>query len=413
MNNYLVILKYLLKAEHFNKYQGFINKIHIKENYPDIYKLYLALYSFPEGRGDLSIYDLSLQFYSLYPNAKKEVYDVLLREASEANAADETISGVLSLSKQREQATVLARNALEFAEGKKDLEQVTKSFQDLSSESITEPLEASTSDDFVTDDLHIINSNDNLVPGLLWPLQSLNEVLGPLRKGDFGFLFARPETGKTTFLVHVVTHMAQQTDRPILWFNNEEKGTKVMKRCYQALFGITLTKLLSNITHYVDEYKKKLDGRILIKDEARVTKLLVETACKKYNPSLIIFDQIDKVAGFEGERYDLQMKSLYQWARELAKTYAPVIGVCQAGGTAENKKFLQMTDVDSSHTAKQGEADWMLGIGKIDKSGLEEVRYLAVPKNKLDGDPQHTKEERRHDKWEVRIIPEHGQYADY
>ena len=72
-----------------------------------------------------------------------------------------------------------------------------------------------------------------------------------------------------------------------------------------------------------------------------------------------------------------------------------------------------MTDVDSSHTAKQGEADWMLGIGKVDKDGLEEVRYFSVCKNKLDGDPSITIEERRHGKWEAIIRPEIGQYQDY
>lgn len=411
MNNYLVILNYLLNAKNYKQYNSYINKVHIKENYPDIYKLFVTLDSFPEPRIDLTIYDLSLKFYSLYPNAKKDIYDVLLSQASTAIASDSTLSGVLNLSKQREQATSLARSAIEFAEGKKEFEDVKRIFDSINPSQSA--LEASTSDLFITDDLQSIHTNDNLVPGLLWPLQSLNEVLGPLRKGDFGFLFARPETGKTTFLVHTVTCMAQQTDRPILWFNNEEKGTKVMKRCYQALFGVTLTKLLSNIPYYQTEYNKKLKGKILIHDEARITKKLVDDICKTHNPSLIIFDQIDKIVGFDGERYDLQMKSLYQWARELAKTYAPVIGVCQAGGTGEGKKFLQMTDVDSSHTAKQGEADWMLGIGKVDKSGLEEVRYLAVPKNKLDVDPIHTKEERRHDKWEVRIIPEYGQYADY
>jgi hypothetical protein len=54
-----------------------------------------------------------------------------------------------------------------------------------------------------------------------------------------------------------------------------------------------------------------------------------------------------------------------------------------------------------------------LGIGKVDKEGLEEVRYLHVSKNKLDGDPSMTKEDRRHDKWEVLIQPELGRYADF
>ena len=55
-------------------------------------------------------------------------------------------------------------------------------------------------------------------PGLRWRLGSLNRMLGSLRKGDFGFIFARPETGKTTFLASEVTNFATQLEQPILWF---------------------------------------------------------------------------------------------------------------------------------------------------------------------------------------------------
>jgi transketolase len=36
---------------------------------------------------------------------------------------------------------------------------------------------------------------------------------------------------------------------------------------------------------------------------------------------------------------------IYIWARELAKEFAPVIGVCQAGASGENKMWLDMNDV--------------------------------------------------------------------
>ncbi|MEX5624037.1 hypothetical protein ABFV62_28325, partial [Pseudomonas syringae] len=45
--------------------------------------------------------------------------------------------------------------------------------------------------------------------GLSFRLSALRKMLGPLRKGNFGFIFARPETGKTTFLASEITHMAE------------------------------------------------------------------------------------------------------------------------------------------------------------------------------------------------------------
>ena len=66
----------------------------------------------------------------------------------------------------------------------------------------------------------------------------------------------------------------------------------------------------------------------------------IESILKNLIHALIIFDQIDKSTGFKADRYDLQLKKLYQWAREIAKTYAPVIAVSQAGGTAEGKAMV-------------------------------------------------------------------------
>jgi replicative DNA helicase len=86
-------------------------------------------------------------------------------------------------------------------------------------------------------------------------LNWLNKSLGSLRKGDFGFIFARPETGKTTFLASEMTHMVTQTEGDILWFNNEEQGKKVAFRCYQALFGVDSETLFgSNVDSYKEEY---------------------------------------------------------------------------------------------------------------------------------------------------------------
>ena len=125
----------------------------------------------------------------------------------------------------------------------------------------------------------------------------------------------------------------------------------------------------------------------------------------------MIFDQLDKVVGFDGERHDLILKQKYQWARELAKKYGVAIGVCQAGGSAENKRYLDMNDVDSSTTAKQGEADWIIGIGKINDPGFEAVRYLSVCKNKLPHS-EGMEPSMRHAKTEVFINEDIARYED-
>lgn len=267
---------------------------------------------------------------------------------------------------------------------------------------------------FISDDLEELVNSSIHKPGLRWRLKTLNQMLGSLRLGDFGFLFARPETGKTTILASEVTFMAEQLgdgDGPIIWFNNEEQGNKVKLRCYQASLGLTLPQLLSDLKGHKAEYIHKTRGKILLYDSGSITKRVVEQICEQYSPSLVIFDQIDKIQGFEADREDLHLGKIYTWARELAKKYAPVIGICQADGTGEGVKWLNMGHVANAKTAKQAEADWIVGIGKVNDPGYENVRYLHASKNKLMGDDDSVPD-LRHGKKEVLINASIARYED-
>ena len=159
------------------------------------------------------------------------------------------------------------------------------------------------------------------------------------------------------------------------------------------------------------QYNELTGNRIHILDfEDSSSKVRIEAVLKQYNPALIIFDQIDKIRGFKGDRNDLELKQIYQWAREISKTYAPVIAVSQASGEAEGKLFLTMDMVDGSKTAKQGEADWILGIGK-EQDNTSRTRYFNISKNKLVGD-KDTRPDLRHGSTQVLIKPEVARYED-
>jgi KaiC/GvpD/RAD55 family RecA-like ATPase len=267
---------------------------------------------------------------------------------------------------------------------------------------------------FVTDDLDDILDQTVRTPGLRWRLGTLNRSLGSLRKGNFGFVFARPETGKTTFLASEVTHMASQLkeeDGPIIWFNNEQEGKVVKLRCFQAALGARTEHLLRAPDRAKVGYQDATHGKLLLVDEASIQYKFVEQMAAKYKPSLMVFDQIDKIKGFDRDREDLAMGAIYTWARELAKTYCPVIGVCQADGTAEGERWLHMGHVSNAKTAKQAEADFILGIGKTHDSGQEFIRYLNISKNKLVGDAD-SEPGLRHARLDVIIHPDIARYED-
>jgi replicative DNA helicase len=401
-----IVIYILLNKIYYNKYYKYI-KIQNKE----LIKLYYCIKSLHDkSNKDLyTVDELEIEFLTNYPflkDVEKEIYTAIFRKLREVVLDEDRIQDYLEKQREAVLARQVAELALEVTEG-------TKSFSDILDHVSKIDVERPIVDDitFVSDDLELLYDQQIAAPGLRWRLDCLNKSLGSLRKGDFGFIFARPETGKTTFLASEVTNMASQTDRPILWFNNEEQGEKVMLRCIQASLGVTQPQLYADLLTNKNKFYTITKKNLKIYDSASIHKHDVERICETVKPALIIFDQIDKVKGFDGERTDLALGSLYQWARELAKIYCPVIGVCQADGTGEGVKYLTMGHVANAKTAKQAEADWILGIGKSNNEGEDYTRYFNISKNKLIGD-NDTLPDMRHGQMYTIIKPQIGRYED-
>jgi len=396
----------------FTKYYKYVNINYIKINYNDIYKLFniVSLY-YSKYNTSTTITNNELEIfynsnYLLRDQERKELSLLIEDIFNQDTTNKDIIVSLLEEHRRRSLAGQVAMMALDVEGGKKSTEDLLNLFNEFEHQEVE-------ADDITPVDMDLDNLYDTQIstPGLRWRIDWLNKSLGSLRKGDFGFIFARPETGKTTFLASEITHMVSQTDGDILWFNNEEQGKKVGIRVYQATLGLTLKELFEDKAKNKERYNTITGNRIHILDfEDSSNKARIETVLKQYNPALIIFDQIDKIRGFKGERNDLELKQIYQWAREIAKTYAPVIAVSQASGEAEGKLFLTMDQVDGSKTAKQGEADWILGIGK-EQDNLSRSRYFNICKNKLVGDTD-TLPDLRHGSTQVLIKADIARYVD-
>ena len=406
----LIIKLFMTERTAYDRFYKHLNLSYIKTNFVGLYKLFIVIHSYYEksDKTSMSKSDLELAYHSNYlleDSERNELSDLLDR-ILDLELTEQNVYAYLNAHKQRCIAGELAKLALDVEDGTAKVEELLNKFNELEHED-TETEEATP----VNMNLHEIYESQIQTPGLRWRLDWLNKSLGSLRKGDFGFIFARPETGKTTFLASEMTHMVSQTDGDILWFNNEEQGKKVAVRCFQALFGLTNKELFDGKENNANKYKEQVGNRIKIYDyEDSSSTSRIESIIKNTNPALIIFDQIDKVRGFKSDRYDLELKKLYQWAREMAKLYAPVIAVSQAGGTGEGKVWLTMDDVDSSKTAKQGEADWILGIGK-EQDNTSNMRFLNISKNKLIGD-KDTLPDLRHGNQQVMIKPNIARYEE-
>jgi len=260
--------------------------------------------------------------------------------------------------------------------------------------------------------------------GYEWRLMVLNKSLGLLRTGNFIIVAARVEVGKTTFLASEATYLVNQLPkgRPLIWVNNEEESETVNFRVVQSAIGWTTEELIANgdagqkaFDDYVGGDRTKL--RITKGDTGQNSVTTLSAMFREVNPGLIIFDQLDKVHGFEKEeREDLRLGRLYKWARELAREYGPVIAASQLTGSVDALKdppFIGMEHLRGTRSDKQGEADVILTIGKYQSPSTPEeelVRTINVPKNKLPGGGKHYVPSERHGKYLVKLDANRGRY---
>jgi replicative DNA helicase len=365
-----------------------------------------------ENKTNLSTADLS-NLLVASSIKDKDYYLGIVDQLAKLEVSPDTTLKLVQRIIANKQLQEISLAAHEAKEGRKNIEDVVALFEKFQQKDEKEEVQDESI--FVSDDLEFLISSTLKKQGLRWRLKTLNEMMGSLRKGDFGFLFARPETGKTTFLASEITYMCsqlQEEDGPILWINNEEQSDKVMVRCLQAATGANLVQIRADSAKYNSLAKQLTKGKLkIIKDISYNNKRAIEQVCKKLRPSLIIVDQLDKVHGFDADREDLKLGAIYQWARELAKMYGPVIAVSQADGSGEGQKWLTMNNVANAKTSKQAEADWILGIGKVNDPGYENIRYLHLSKNKLMGDDDSVPDQ-RHGRRECIIRPEIARYVD-
>lgn len=257
--------------------------------------------------------------------------------------------------------------------------------------------------------------------GYEWRLRFFNEALGPLRDGDFVIIAARVEVGKTTAVASEISYFLPQMPigRPIIWVNNEERSEQVYFRINQAALNMTTDEILEDIAGAEAKYEKYAAGRkILVTDDKMVChEKYLTSLFHDLNPGMIIFDQLDKVGGFNDDRNreDVRLGKLYKWARELAKQYGPVIAVSQLAAESERREWPNYVGLDSmrgSKTDKPAEADAIITIAKPPdpREGEEFQRSINIPKNKLVGKGPYHKEELRHGQCIVLIDPLRGRY---
>lgn len=218
-----------------------------------------------------------------------------------------------------------------------------------------------------------------------WPPLS-NHISG-LDRGHFGIIFARPETGKTTFCSFLAQKYLKQGFVVAVW-GNEEPAIRTKLRIIQSYFGVTQEELRGNRTYYSSVWNQQVAGKLRVLDCVGTPIHEIDDWCKLNTPDVVFVDQLDKVK-IEGKynRGDEKLKEIYIQAREIAKRNSCLVwGVSQASAEAENMAYIEYQYLDNSKTGKAGEADLILGIGMRGARATDNiVRSLCISKNKKNG----------------------------
>lgn len=218
-----------------------------------------------------------------------------------------------------------------------------------------------------------------------WDL--LNEHLPGMDRGNLGILFARPETGKTTFCAFLCANYIRQK-KSVVYFANEEPSRKIKMRIIQSYFAATKQEMYKDSERLYSRYQEEIEPYLTVMDSVGTSMDELNEYAQLNEPDIIFCDQLDKfrVAG-DFNRGDERLKETYVLAREIAKRNNLLVwSVSQASYDAHDRQWIDYSMLDGSRTGKAGEADVIIGIGKTGTSEEENtVRHICISKNKLNG----------------------------
>lgn len=217
------------------------------------------------------------------------------------------------------------------------------------------------------------------------------------------FIVARPNIGKSALLINASCGFVKQ-GKPGLYFTNEESGQSIVLRM--------VTNLSRMHKHEVMENPEKAQQLAESCGYALATIINltpgslheIDVLCEKHKPKWIVVDQMRNL-NVKSENRAVQLDLIAQGLRNIAKKHKLVcVAATQAGDSAEGKRVLGPSDVDSSKTGIIAAADLMIGMGANQADLESNVRHLTLIKNKLSND---------HGGLDIRINPVHSSFSSY
>jgi hypothetical protein len=390
----LAVIKLLLNKDNYYKYINYINKLELEKEYKILINIISKYYEEFITHEYISIDELKSYFDIHYPNNKNSAEFILLFDKVRTlEVSDSLATKYVQTIIEKNFAAQMMPVILGSLEGTdigimpklKNLVQECESAL-----SINEDL----GDEFVTDDLDELLSAADSRTGLHWRLNFLEQNVGPLSGGHLLHVFARTDGGKTSLLHSEVSNFASQLQdgETGLWFNNEGKQETLKLRWMAAVLGRPLQSIIANKEAAQQFFMKNRGHQVKFVSRGKISIYDIELYMKMLNPRFVVIDIADKITtrSHKDARVDEMLGQLYNKFHELAIDYnADIITAAQASDKATGKKWLTEDMMANSKTAKPGELDVAIGIGVPDKDDIR--RYISLPKNKLQSNPEQSK----------------------
>jgi hypothetical protein len=242
--------------------------------------------------------------------------------------------------------------------------------------------ENSLVDVLCTDDLTSEDkSNVNYIK--LWPKQLNDRLDGGALRGHHVLVYARPEIGKTLFNLNLVAGFMHQ-QLSVLGVYNEEPVADIRDRLRGRLLKTSKASIRANRSEAARRIA--LVGLGSFKIIQGTTFAPVRQLLSSSGPhDVVIFDQIRNMK-LKSDSRTAELEAAGIEARAIAKEFdVLVVSITQAGDSATNKVYLEMSDVDSSKTGIPASADLMIGLGSDEAMKLNSLMGISLPKNKLSG----------------------------
>ena len=384
------LLKSLLSSEFYQENCNRVKPSIFDDTYTKLYKTIGEAHQ--RYSHDLSAADISAIWAvnnSTATRAEHEVFQDALTEVDAATPVSlDVAKDVIEQLWRQETFREIAQLSLNASEGSMDI--LSKIYEKV--EQVKEGLVAEDDlGDPVTDDIHELLASAS--DAARWPfnIETLSRHVYGIGPSEFAVVFARPETGKSSFGVSLSAApggWCQQGAR-VLMLGNEESMKRTRLRAIQAWNGWSPKEVEAKPEEAVARFSAIKD-RFIMKDVQEWDFSQVDRYITRFKPDIVIIDQLDKVnidGSFNSSHEKL--REVYRRAREMAKRHeCALVAVSQASADAEGRTRLDFSMMENSKTGKAAEADLIIGIGKHGQSDDGEpdtMRFLNVSKNKLSG----------------------------